>query len=74
MTVSRGSLENQSKALRACLNKEKYKGRLEKMTRIHFKTVGESESVVAQPCPTLCPWTIAHQAPWSMGFSRRELE
>ena len=32
MTVSRGSPENQSKALSACLNKEKNKGRLEKNT------------------------------------------
>ena len=32
---------------------------------------GESE--VAQSCPTLCdPWTIAHQAPPSMGLSRQE--
>ena len=29
--------------------------------------------LVAQSCPTLCsPWTIAHQAPLSMGFSRQE--
>ena len=28
---------------------------------------------VAQSCPTLCdPWTIAHQAPPFMGFSRQE--
>ena len=28
---------------------------------------------VAQSCPTLwTPWTVAHQAPLSMGFSRRE--
>ena len=28
---------------------------------------------VAQPCPTLCdPWTVAHQAPPSMGFSWQE--
>ena len=33
----------------------------------------ESESEVAQSCPTLCdPWTVAHQAPPSMGFSRPE--
>ena len=33
----------------------------------------ESESEVAQLCPTLCdPWTVAHQAPPSMGFSRQE--
>ena len=31
------------------------------------------ESEVAQLCPTLChPWTVAHQAPPSMGFSRQE--
>ena len=29
---------------------------------------------VAQSCPTLCaaPWTVAHQAPLSIGFSRKE--
>ena len=33
----------------------------------------ESESEVAQSCPTLChPWTVAHQPPPSMGFSRQE--
>ena len=33
----------------------------------------KSESEVAQSCPTLCgPWTVAHQAPLSMGFSRQE--
>ena len=33
----------------------------------------ESENEVAQLCPTLCdPWTVAHQAPPSMGFSRQE--
>ena len=33
----------------------------------------ESDSEVAQSCPTLCdPWTVAHQAPLSMGFSRQE--
>ena len=33
----------------------------------------ESESEVAQSCPTLCnPWTVAHQASPSMGFSRQE--
>ena len=32
-----------------------------------------SESEVAQSCPTLCDqWTVAHQAPPSMGFSRQE--
>ena len=30
-------------------------------------------SEFAQSCPTLCdPWTVAHQAPPSMGFSRQE--
>ena len=29
--------------------------------------------LVAQLCPTLCdPWTVAHQAPLSMEFSRQE--
>ena len=33
----------------------------------------KSESEVAQSCPTLCGlWTVAHQAPLSMGFSRQE--
>ena len=33
----------------------------------------ESENEVAQSCLTLCdPWTVAHQAPPSMGFSRQE--
>ena len=33
----------------------------------------ESESEVAQSCPTLAtPWTSAHQAPPSMGFSRQK--
>ena len=35
--------------------------------------VYESESEVTQSCPTLCdPWTVAYQAPPSMGFSRQE--
>ena len=30
-------------------------------------------SNVAQLCPTLCdPWTVAHQVPPSIGFSRQE--
>ena len=38
-----------------------------------IERVNESESEVAQPCPTPCdPWTVAHQAPLSMGFSRQE--
>ena len=33
----------------------------------------ESESEVVQSCLTLCnPWTVAYQAPPSMGFSRQE--
>ena len=33
----------------------------------------KSETEVAQLCPTLTtPWTAAHQAPPSMGFSRQE--
>ena len=33
----------------------------------------KSESEVAQSCPTLVtPWTAAHQAPLSMGFSRQK--
>ena len=33
----------------------------------------KSESEVTQLCPTLAtPWTVAHQAPPSMGFSRQE--
>ena len=33
----------------------------------------ESESEVAQSCLTLGdPWTVAHQAPPSMGFSKQE--
>ena len=32
-----------------------------------------SENEVAQSCPTFRdPWTVAHQAPLSMGFSRQE--
>ena len=33
----------------------------------------KSESEVAQSCPTLkTPWTVAHQASLSMGFSRQK--
>ena len=35
--------------------------------------VGESESEVAQSCPTLCdPMEVTYQAPRSMGFSWQE--
>ena len=40
------------------------------MKQISLLNVDESESEVAQSCPT--PWTVAHQAPPSMGFSREE--
>ena len=34
--------------------------------------VGCGGSLVAKSCPTLAtPWTVAHQAPLSMGFSRQ---
>ena len=34
---------------------------------------GKSEREVAQSCPTLVtPWTVAYQAPPSMGFSRQK--
>ena len=39
----------------------------------YWKFSKNYESEVAQSCPTLCdPWTLAHQAPPSMGFSRQE--
>ena len=42
------------------------------MMNLHIKSM-ESESEVAQSCPTLCdPWTVAHQASPSVGFSRQE--
>ena len=34
---------------------------------------GGGGGLVAKSCPTLAtPWTVAHQAPLSMGFSRQE--
>ena len=37
------------------------------------KNGGGGGGVVAKSCPTLAiPWTVAHQAPVSMGFSRQE--
>ena len=34
---------------------------------------GRGGGLVAQSCPTLvAPWTVAHQAPLSLGFSRQE--
>ena len=39
----------------------------------YTQKVKVKESEVAQSCPTLCdPWTVAYQAPPSMGFSRQE--
>ena len=33
----------------------------------------KKEALVTQSCPILCnPWTVAHQAPLSMGFPRQE--
>ena len=40
---------------------------------ISHEVMGPGESEVAQSCPTLCdPWTVAHQALLSMGFSRQK--
>ena len=38
--------------------------------KVRYHIVEVKESEVAQSCLTL--WTIAHQAPLSMGFSRQE--
>ena len=39
--------------------------------RVH--TLYDGDGLVAKLCPTLVtPWTVAHQAPLSMGFSRQE--
>ena len=37
-----------------------------------YLTYMQSESEVAQSCPTLCHPVVAYQAPLSMGFSRQE--
>ena len=43
------------------------------MFSIYIRAFILSESDVAQSCPTLCdPWTVAYQAPLSVGFSRQE--
>ena len=40
---------------------------------IIYKNTDCCMCLVTQSCPTLCdPWTVAHQAPLSMGFSRQE--
>ena len=37
------------------------------------ESYGGGGGLVAKLCPTLvAPWTVAHQAPLSMGFSRQE--
>ena len=38
-----------------------------------FACLGNNKMLVIQLCPTLCdPWTVAHQALPSMGFTRQE--
>ena len=36
-----------------------------------FSAMSESESEVAQSCLFATPWTVAYEAPLSMGFSRQ---
>ena len=44
-----------------------------KILREEKEKESTSENEVAQSRPTLCdPWTVAHQPPPSMGFSRQE--
>ena len=39
----------------------------------HLTANGGGAGLVAKSCPTLAtPWTVARQAPLSMGFSRQE--
>ena len=41
--------------------------------KILQRSVGHGGGLVTKSCPTLgTPWTVAHQAPLSMRFSRRE--
>ena len=50
-----------------------YMGMVYEYSSSHTMRLSESESEVAQSCRTFCdPWTVAHQAPPSMGFSRQE--
>ena len=43
------------------------------ISRILWHPIHPSLSLVAKSCPTLStPWTVAHQAPLSMEFSRHE--
>ena len=47
-----------------------FQARVQEWVAIAFSVSKSCE--VAQLCPTLCdPWTLAHQAPPSMGFSRQ---
>ena len=40
--------------------------------RVSRRAGGRGAGLVAQSCPTLeTPWTVAHQAPLSIGFSRQ---
>ena len=40
---------------------------------MNLSWTGGGGGLVAKSCPTLVtPWTVAHQAPLSMGFSRQE--
>ena len=46
---------------------------MSRLITVYTLNMCECESEVAQLCPTLAaPWTIAYQAPPSMGFSRQE--
>ena len=52
-------------------NKEKTVWTCSQHDHVHRKYRGiHNDYLLAQQCPTL--WTIARQAPWSMGFSRQE--
>ena len=45
------------------------------MAKTVLNTVNGNSSVFGQSCPTLAtPWTVACQAPLSMGFSRQEYQ
>ena len=41
-------------------------------TCVQLEIIILSESEVTQSCLTVTPWTVACQAPLSMGFSRQE--
>ena len=44
-----------------------------KKQRVPFRGYSGGGDIVAKSCLTLAmPWTVAHQAPLSMGFSRQE--